>query len=235
MSISRKTKKILFSFFWIILIASFLFFAVVLVAYANGYHLNIKTLHLQQTAMIVVDGPQSSPSITLKNKTYQNSKLPVRFGRLFPGRYEIKVEKADYQRWGKVINLEGGQAITFPNVLLFFVKPQISQTSASSQVIDQVNQNYQNEHENINSENNELRYKNQLITRFSQQISGAIYDSQYNRFYVQLGNELRTLDFDGSNTLLLFKLPTTQATNFYLDGNSIYYVWSSRLYQVQVR
>lgn len=229
-----KRKRIYFSIFWTVLVCSFIFFAIVLIAYANGYHLNLKNFHLQKTGMIIVQGNLSSVNVSINGQNRQTN-LPCRFSRLIPGRYEIKVSKQNYQTWSKIVNVTGGEAITFDNITLFLNSITPAPLTTNSSAIDKINNNYQSQSTDINKKDNELRYKNQLITRFSQPILAAIYDSGDNRFYFQLGNEMRTIDYDGSNNILLFTLTDPNPVNIFLNNNNLIYVFDNQIYQATIR
>lgn len=227
-------KRILFGIFWVVLIVSFIFFATVLIAYANGYHVNIKNFHLQRTGMIVVDGQLKTVKIYVNTQEYVTS-LPVRFSRLAPGRYDVKVTSSNYQDWEKVVNLSGGEAVNLSNVVLFLQVPQVSKSPADQSIENRANSNYINQTAGITVNTNELRYQDKLITRFSQTILGAIYDSNSDHFYLQLNDELRAIDIDGSNNRLLIKLSSAEPVKFYLNGNNLYYISNNELYQVKIR
>lgn len=227
-------KRILFGIFWVVLIVSFIFFATVLIAYANGYHVNIKNFHLQRTGMIVVDGQLKTVKIYVNTQEYVTS-LPVRFSRLAPGRYDVKVTSSNYQDWEKVVNLSGGEAVNLSNVVLFLQVPQVSKSPADQSIENRANSNYLNQTAGIAVNTNELRYQDKLITRFSQTILGAIYDSNSDHFYLQLNDELRAIDIDGSNNRLLIKLSSAEPVKFYLNGNNLYYISNNELYQVKIR
>lgn len=230
---ASKRKKIYFYIFWVIMVASFVFFAVILIAFANGYHINMKNFHLQKTGIIIVDGNIDNALVSINGKT-RISGLPCEFTRLLPGRYEIKVSKANYQDWSKIVYLEGGQATTLNDVTLYFNKIVPIKASDAPQALARARQTFQNQSANISLENNEIHYQQKLITRFSQNIGGAIYDGQTNHFYFQQQNEIRAIDFDGSNNVLLFKLPSDAATAFYVNNNLIYYIDAGKLYQANI-
>ncbi len=229
-----KRKKIYFGAFWVVLVGSFLFFATILVAYANGYHFNLKNMHLQKTGMIVVSGPTVAPTIII-NGTEKIANLPKKFGGLVPGRYEIKLVKTNYHDWSKVVSVTGGQAISLDNVTLFLKNAVTNQVPTNQQTLDNINNNHKSQNADLRIQNNEIFYQNQLITRFSQNISGAIYDSSTNHFYLQLDAEIRAIDFDGANSVLLFHLPKNTPVTFYVDAEKIFYILESQIFQTKVR
>jgi len=230
----NKRKKIYFGIFWIILITSFIFFAVLLILMANGYHLNWKIMKLQQTGMIIING--NLDNIKLKNNnTEKTVNLPYRANRLLPGRYEIIITKDKYQNWSKVFNLEGGKAIIVNNLVLFYEKPEIKKIDTSEKALNQLKKDFESRKDNLKISGSELYKDNNLVTRFSQPILGAIYDENSNRIYLQTTNELRVIEIDGANNRLLASLKQVEPTTFSINKNIIQFVDQSEIYEAIVR
>jgi hypothetical protein len=214
------------------MISSFLFFAVVLVGFANGYHVNMKTLKIQQTGMINVNG-NTKQVLTSINGSQRSGDLPQRFSRLMPGKYEVKVTKENCQDWEKTVLVKGGKSVNLNNVILYL--KEIKPIKISNPSIASITNNYNSQKANISIDDSELRYNNQLITRFSQNIKSAIYDENTEHFYVQLGDEIRTMDFDGSNNYLLFKIDKENPIIYYTNNQYLYYIENNQAYQAKIQ
>ena len=229
-----KKRKIYFGIFWILIVTSFIFFSIILVASANGYHFNTKTLKLQKTSMIIINGQLDSPTIYINGKVKKTG-FSRRFGQLVPGRYEVLATKSNYQDWSKVVYLIGGQALTLNDVTLYLKTPDVTQITENSQSIENIDKNFQSQKNDIDLLGGEIHFNGQLITRFSQEIGGAIYDQSNNHFYFQFGDEIRVMDFDGSNNVLLFKLPKNETVKFYVNNKNLFYVLDNKIYKATIR
>jgi hypothetical protein len=231
---SKARQKIYFVVFWVLLIASFLFFAVLLVLVANGYHLNATNFKLEKTAMIVLDGaPGGVTVVTNGNAKVVN--FPYKMPNLLPGRYEVTIKKENYQSWSKVYFLNGGQAATDANVFLFLDESIINKKNEDSSMIAQIQSQYKRASSDIAISGDEILYQGQLVTRFSSPVLAAALDTRTQYVIVQINNEIRTIALDGSNDNLLIKLTSNNPTSFYANGAILYYIDQGKAMSAQIR
>lgn len=229
-----KVRKIYFGFFWTILIVSFVFFATLLILFANGYYFNLRTFHLQKTGMIVLKGNPAQVTVTVNAKSHP-SNFPIRLTRLFPGRYDIKISKDNYHTWEKIFQIEGGQAVVKENINLFLQEPIIKEKSRATDEIQTIEKNFKAESNNLTLKDNEIWRGESLVTRFSQKILGAILDESSSHIYVQLSDEIRVIDNDGSNNILLLKLQNSQPTAFSVSGVKLDYIQNGAAFEAKIR
>ena len=110
-------KRFLFIIFWLILIISFCFFAILIILKANGYEINLKSRKIIKTGMIILDGDPKNAAIYLnQEKLLMN--LPGRITHLTPGNYEITISLAGYNSWQKSITVYSGKASVYQNITL---------------------------------------------------------------------------------------------------------------------
>lgn len=226
----NEKRKIYFGIFWTFLIVSFLFFTSLVILMANGYHLNLKTMKLQQTGMFVLEGNQNN----VKLKTSGIDKiinLPYRIKRILPGRYEIVLEKENYQTWSNVYELKGGQAIITQNITLYLSKPELINITTTDKAIIQLQNDYKNQINGLTIKDTEILKDNRLVTRFSQPISVAIYDQNTNHVYYQTGDQLRVMESDGANNVLLITLKQNTPTYFVVSKNKLKYLDQSEIFE----
>ncbi|OGD57297.1 hypothetical protein A2V71_00465 [Candidatus Berkelbacteria bacterium RBG_13_40_8] len=233
MTITKK-RKIYFGIFWSLLVISFIFFAGLLVLVANGYHLNLSNFRLQKTGMIVLDGTPRSIILSV-NGEERNANFPTRVTKLFPGRYELKITKDNYEPWEKVVEIKGGQAALHKNIILFLKEPEIQAVSKNEGEIANIQKDFQNQSKSITIKENEIWFQEQLLTRFSQNVFGAIVGSDGNHIFAQVGNEIRVIEIDGANDTGLFQVKNANPIPFGVSGNTVRFVEEGEVFEVIIK
>lgn len=210
--------------FWCVLVITFLFFSFLIILKANGFQLNYKTWKILQTGMIVLDGSPRNSIIKINNRTLKSG-FPEKIANLNSGNYEIVITFPSYQTWQKNISVREGMAATYKNIILF--KDQSQDTNAPSGLtIDKLTQDSRALSQDITIDDTEIFYQNNLITRFSQSVLGAVIYPDNKHIVFQLGDEIRVIDLDGSNNILLFKLSSALPTfiDFRDSGATLLYI-----------
>lgn len=233
MTIAKK-RKIYFGIFWVILIISFTFFAGLLILVANGYHLNLKNFRLQKTGMIVLDGTPRSITLSVNGEA-KSVNFPTRITRLFPGRYELKITKENYQTWEKVVEIKGGQASLHENIILFLKEPKVLAVSKDEGAITDIQKDFQNKSKSITIKENEVWYQEKLLTRFSQKVLGAVLAPDGNHIFLQVGSEIRVIEIDGSNDTALFKVKDAISVPISISGNIIRFVEDEEVFEATIK
>lgn len=196
--------------------------ASVAVLKVNGYVINWRNLRVERLAVLALRIDPKDALIQVAGQVFTKSFFedPI---ELLPGRYEVVVSKEGFHDWKHSINLEPGKAVFFEGVTLFLRQPQkLNQRPATprEQSISELNAN-------LRIHGNELylrgsaETKDMLITRLSSKIIRAI---MLDKFHVvlQVNNEIRVMDLDGSNDILLLKLAQDQAVNLIsLNGGDV--------------
>lgn len=224
--------KILFIILWVFLVVSFTILAFFVLSEATGYRFNWKTFRSEMTGLISLDGSPKNVEINVNGKI-QNTGLPVRLTKIFPGQYEIIITKEGYSPWSKLFNVAGGQALEEKKIYLYYLNPQIAVSTSYS--AEQISNIYKNQASKVIFTNNEIWYQQELISRFTGIIQGAILTNDRKHIIFQLGKELRVVELNGKNNTKLINLPTSDKLIFALiDDNKIAYIDQNKVYEAQI-
>lgn len=227
-------RQIYFGIFWVILITSFLFCAALLISVANGYHLNRNNLRLEKTGMIVVSGSTEPVDITVNGIT-KTVALPAKFSLLFPGSYNVIVQKDGYFPFQKTFQLAGGKAVVINDIHLVLQNLSPVEGSNDTKTINKINNDNSNEITQFSVLGNEIWVNDSLVTRFSQPIISAIYDSSVNQYFVQLTDGIHVISADGTNDNLILNPGTTNPIIMSTSSNTLSYIKENKVYQIQIR
>lgn len=207
---------------------SFIFFSGLIILKANGYQLNWRYWKLIKTGMIVLDGDPQDVSIKINQKYLEG--MPLRMANVSPGSYEITVSKDGYHSWQKNFEVPAGKAVTATNIILYLQPAKDAQTPTNLNA-QQVLNEYQNRAEGIEIKDTEIYWQGNLVTRFDSQILAAVMYPDSEHLVFQQGNEIRIIDLDGTNNILLFNLQSSEPsaitfrdngrTLVFLDGGQI--------------
>lgn len=225
MNRTEKTKiKVGLLLFWFVLITSFVFFAGLIHLKANGWQINFRTLELTQTGMIILSGVPEKAEVRINNQV-KNNYLPVKLSNLSPGYYDVDIVATDYRAWHKTIQVLSGKASLNQNIILFLAHPQ--EVAVSAEITpESILEEYQKKTAELKFFDSEIFWQDKFITRFSQNILAAIIYPDNNHIVFQQGNEMRVIDIDGSNDILLFHLSSAEPTLMTIKNNdrTIYYL-----------
>jgi len=226
--------NIKFIILWFFLITSFLLLALFVLYEANGYRLNRQTWRLEPTGLISLDGqPKQVDSIIINSKK-KSTILPYRTKKILPGVYEIKINKENFTTWIKTVRIDGGQAFEEKKIILFLAEP-VKSDSKSNTTIEQLKNDAQNQGKYLTVKANEIYYQDELVTRFSDSVKSAILTDDKAHIMVQIGQELRVIELDGSNNTKLIDFPTNDAYAFTQNNEKVYYFDKDKLVEVKVR
>ena len=204
-------KRILFIIFWVLLIASFIFSAFLILLKANGYQLNYKNWKIVQTGMIILSGDPNLAQATLNGRKLGH--LPLRLSNITPGNYEAIVEQENYSLWKRTFRVEPGKATTFQNIILFLTQAQDYSFKESS-TIDGFKEEAAKYTQGVEISAAEIYYENQLVTRFSQNVLSASLYPDRKHLIFQVANEIRVIELDGGNNTLLFNINSQEPSTF---------------------
>ena len=120
------------------------------------------------------------------------------------------------------------QVSWYKNITLFRLDPTIS-IITDQNIISSIDTPYdtlvKNSDGNLSFNDHEIWVGNTLVTRLSNQISGVIWypGSQYLAY--QQGDEIRIIEQNGTNDVLLVKLSSSDKSNFIFswDGSALLY------------
>jgi len=224
MMTSAKLKKtIIFVIFWFLLGLSFIFFSGLIILKANGYQLNWRYWKLIKTGMIILDGEPQDVTIKINQKYLKG--LPLKMANVSPGLYEITVSKDGYHVWQRNFEVAAGKAVTATNILLYLQPVQDAPAPADLKIQQVINE-YQNRSAGLEIKNTEIYWQGNLVTRFDSQVLAATVYTDNHHLVFQLGNEIRVIDLDGANNILLFNLqsPEPTAITFRDNGRTLIFL-----------
>ncbi len=194
------------------------------VFYALGYEINWAAKSIRQTSILSLtsSGVQSGEGIAVSlNGKPVADRLPLRMTHVFPGNYDLALEKPGYQRWRRTVRIEPNQAVTFRSLLLLRDNPLPVAIPVTSFQDSQV----PGPQVGIQIQENELYIREQFITRTSQDISSAQWYPDEQHVVYQAGDTIWLSDLDGLNSQLLVRLPAAVPVAYYFaeGGRTFFY------------
>lgn len=116
-------EKLRIYLFFCILMFFFLLF--VTMFYSFGYRYSINDKKTIQTGSIVIKSIPQNADIYLDGKLYKSTGTIdnlfsdfLKIGGLYPRKYNLRITKSDYFDWEKNIEIKGGRATEFKNIIL---------------------------------------------------------------------------------------------------------------------
>jgi len=194
-------KRILPILFWITLILSFTILAGSVTLVAAGYQFDWQTKRLTQTGLVYLAGEPRQVSITV-NGEIAGSRLPLRLAAVLPGEYDIVIEKEGYVPWRKLFTIEAGEAHTETDIRLFLIRPEVAAVS-DPELVRKVQENTS---PSSLIAGQEIRLGNRLVTRVSGELRATVATPDRSHVFFQIGKEIRVIEADGGNELLLYTL-----------------------------
>jgi len=229
----KETRaKLFFIAFWIFMVTSFTALAFFVLTEATGYRFDWKTWHMEMTGLISIDGTPKAAVINVNGKIYPDQ-LPFRLTKIFPGQYEVTLSMTGYSDWSKIYNVAGGQAYEDKKIIIFFSNPEIKEINVNK---EQVLSDYKNRSDKITLNDNEIWYKDELVSRFSGKIFGVQLSDDKKHIFFQLNNELRVIELDGKNNTKLITLPTKEEVVFAVSNDEkILYLFDDKVFETRIR
>ncbi len=185
--------------------------------------------------MIVLEGNITDAEIKVNDKLYSNT-LPVRISNLIPGSYSISITKEEYLTWQKTVQVEPQRASIINDIVLFLESSVDFKNHVDFEqqklIVD-----FQEQSKDLQINHTEIFYKEELITRFSTDISTAIIYPDENHIIFQQNDEIRAIDLDGSNNQLLFTISTDQPVSLVLkeDGKVLLYIVDNQIFAKTIK
>lgn len=233
--VQKRRLNFISLIFWTVILCSFIFFAFLLVLKANGFQLNYRTWRITKTGLIILAGEPRGANVRMNFQTLRGT-LPVKISNLIEGDYEITVLARNYQEWQKVIHVEPGQTSNYPNILLFFQEPKDALVDEGL-TLKALKKDANNLRQGVRIINSELYWQDQLVSRFSQEVLIAYIYPGKKHLLFQVEDELRIIDLDGSNNLLLFRLSSSEPTlvTFRENGAIVIFLEGEKIFARRIR
>ena len=178
-------------FLLVVVLASWLLFK------ASGYQVLRHPVRIVKTGLISLGvHPSDGLSITLNNsKTAPESRA---FTNLVPGRYQIRIERSGYRPWEMTTELSAGQAISYPDVVLFYQNPiRMAIESDQTKIYETVLAHPERFQMGLHISESELWAHDVLITRYSEPIKQAFWLVDNTHLVLQVGQTLHAIDNQG--------------------------------------
>lgn len=221
---------------WIIRFTAAVLFvalAYVLVASANGLLFNFQSGTFQQTAIINITTKQTPVTIQINGEKELYKKSPINLAYLFPGLYDVTVEKPNYFSWSKTIHVSAGEAVVNPFVELFLFDSAALPATATERLTVEKEVLVPFLDSDLDVRGNEIWAKqiartypvtvvdNQytLVGRFVSSVPRAVWLPGKTHIIFQLDNEIHIMDRDGTNDHTLVTLSSDSPTLFVTTGN----------------
>lgn len=230
---NRRTKlfpKIVMGQIFVGIIMATMAFSILF--FAEGYRINIKRMSIYKTGIVSIVAYPKDAQIYVDSTLVKNDSSfdkTLYSANLRSGYYNITVLKEGYTTWEKNIKIESGQVKRFSSIILFKENAIPEKLNDQNKINLLLNPNdilasKQNSRALI-SNDTEIWFNNSLITRFSTKVLNAVLYPDKEHILVQLSNQIRILDIDGSNDNVLVELKENLPTQFITnsDGNELYY------------
>lgn len=204
---------------WGLAAGSFLVLGSLLIMSASGYGFNLQSGRFQKTSFLRIRSVPREVTLLLQGKLVAQ-RTPWERKRLFPGSYEIKIEKPGYHTWSKIITIEPSQALVLDEVVLF---KQAAPEPASAEEATLVEKGA--EPDDLYFQGGEIFSVEQVITRLSRDVLAVAWHPGKHFVAYQIDTEIRVVELDGSNDFKLADLETKKPTKFSFtnDGERFLY------------
>jgi len=204
--------------FWTILVTLFVIIASSVSLVAAGYQFDWKTRRLTQTSLIFLSGRPRDAQVSINGQWVAN-RLPLRLSSVVPGTYDVVVEKEGYIPWRKTFSLDAGAARAETDIRLFLTRVEVSDVT-DPELIQTVTENTS---PSPLISDHELRVGSRLVTRVSGELKSAAASPDRSHIFFQVGRDVRVVEADGTNELLLFTLSAEESSNLLVlaDGTEL--------------
>ena len=184
MTASQQYKKlVLIVLTWAVVVVGFLMLASWLIFRASGFAYDFQTGEIQRTGLIYVRTYPATATVLLDSRIVSTI-TPARMSNLWPGKYNLQIEKKGYKPILKTLEVYEGLATRVAPVLLFYQEPKlgVQYSSVLNEFVDKNNNLWTITNNNIGTfvnlynQNHERIFKSKKITRDLKnfQIFGAI-------------------------------------------------------------
>ena len=234
---SKRIPAIIFGQLSAIAIMAFLAFSILY--YAEGYRINRRNFRVAKTGVVFLASYPKGASVYLDG-VLEDSKTPYT-NNLLPGFYYVVIKKSGFQDWSTSFRIDAGFVDSYKSIIMF--KSEIVPQRLNDQAkIDMVNSPsdalaVSSSDRLLVNNDYEIWQGNNLITRFSEPILGAKWYSGRGHIVFQQANEIRVIDKNGSNNILLVTLKDDQPTAFAIssNGNELYFYDSGQYSAATIR
>lgn len=224
---NRRTKelpKILIGQFAVTLLIVVM--ALSILYYAEGFRFNWKNLKVIKTGIIHLVSFPKGGDVYINGKS--TSKKTPFSKNLTAGYYNIKITKSGYISWTSAVKIEPELVVDYKNIILIRENIDARELEDPKKIdlLDSPEDELAAKNSLLYYNDYELWQGNNLITRFSTPIFKAVLYPDQNHVVYQRGDEIRIIEINGTNDILLVKLHDKIATKFIISskGDEIYFI-----------
>ncbi len=228
----------------------FLLLSSLIIVGANGYRYNYRTNSFVQTGIISLDVEPTKVTAKLDGVAAKKERTPVKFSYVLPGSHVVEVSKSGYMSWARTLYVNSNEAVIFPFVILFLENGNI-QPATESQITLVQSRAEAAPDDDYDIRGNEIWVKpiqrtypfsvasneHQLVSRFAGTVHKAVWLPGKTHLIFQVENEIRVMDRDGGNEVVLVTLQAADPTLFTVtnDGKTLVYKDDESYYQRQIQ
>ena len=181
-------------------VAAFFILSSIAVVWANGLKFNPETKRFEQTVVVAVDSDRDYQDVQVYlNGEIVATEAPFQLRGLVPGRYELLLERPNFQPYYRVFSLAAGEAMVIKDYQPIALKPLVTidpDRIVFSEPAFEAGLRV--------TADGELLDRTKLVSRF---IGNPVLARRFNGGYIyQLGSELRLFLSDGPHDYLLYTL-----------------------------
>lgn len=195
---SRTYALVLAIFFLMMVI-----FAGWLLFKASGYQILQSPFRIVKTSLLdLTVHPDDQLTISLNGKAMPPNKHTLT--NLSPGRYQIIIERPDYQPWETTTDLEPGEALSYPDIILFLKQPvAVVVENAEAKIYESVLSHPERFQAGLQVFGNEVWANEKLVTRYSEPVKQALWLPDNVHILIQLADSLHVVERTGGHDIIL--------------------------------
>ncbi len=223
-------NKILKIFNWGVLAIFFVSAALLVVSFAAGYNINLKTRKISSTALIDISCEEPGAQIYLNGELVGEKDFTQK--NLEPKRYNMKITKEGYHDWDKSFDLSPAEAKKIHSIVLFKQNPEtemynVGLTTRLIETIADTN--------NLTTSNGEILFSGNLVTRFLSDITGLSWYPNGEIIAFTQDGRLKLIEKDGTNLFDLLEKQSSSPVIFTNSGRSVIYESAGQVYRATIR
>lgn len=209
----------------------FCLIALIAIIYSLGFNINWQHFRIKETGIIYLDSSIGAIDANVQVNGVFKKKLPASFTKMPEGHYLATITKPDFISWSKNFEVYPSKVSVWEDVVL--IKENINVRTASDEEVSQLNRQIDEPlDKTIVINDNELWVNNQLVTRFSDNITNAIWYPDGAHLVYQIKNKIKIIEIDGKNETELARLSTDNPSifRFLAKGKELLYQNGDRIF-----